>query len=118
MGPQALYFDFDKADILPASEIVLKRVIEYLNKYPEIAIDIRSHTDASGNDAYNMQLSARRAKSTADYLIKNGIDASRVTSKGYGETQLINDCKNAENCTDEQNQLNRRSEFIVVKSDK
>lgn len=114
LGPQALYFDFNRADILPKSEIVLKRIIEYLNKYSDISIDIRSYTDASGNDNYNMQLSSKRAKSTSNYLVLNGIDATRVTSKGYGETQLVNDCKNAQNCTEEQNKLNRRSEFIVV----
>uniref|UniRef100_UPI00397F9079 OmpA family protein n=1 Tax=Spongiimicrobium sp. 3-5 TaxID=3332596 RepID=UPI00397F9079 len=78
-----------------------------------INIDVRSHTDSRANDAYNMALSGRRAKSTVDYLISKGISKTRLTSKGYGESQLVNHCSNGVPCTKAEHQLNRRSEFIV-----
>lgn len=77
-------------------------------------LDARSHTDSRGDDAYNMSLSDRRAKSTVAWIISQGIDPSRITAKGYGETQLQNNCSNGVPCSVEEHQLNRRSEFIIV----
>lgn len=81
-------------------------------------IDIRSHTDCRGPADYNEKLSDRRAKSTRQYLIDNGIAAERLTAKGYGESQLVNDCgcepTNESSCSEEEHQLNRRSEFIIT----
>lgn len=113
-----IYFDFDKSVIRQDAAVELAKVVEVLNMYPKLKIDVRSHTDSRGNDAYNLKLSDRRAKSTADWMIKQGIDASRITYAGYGETQLINNCANNVPCTKEQHQENRRSEFIVVELNK
>jgi outer membrane protein OmpA-like peptidoglycan-associated protein len=77
-------------------------------------IDIRSHTDSRASFSYNEILSDKRAKSTREWLIKNGIDAKRLTSKGYGETQLINKCADGVECTEAEHQLNRRSQFIIT----
>jgi outer membrane protein OmpA-like peptidoglycan-associated protein len=109
-----IYFDFDKANIRPDAELELQKVIAALEKYPTLKIDVRSHTDSRGVDAYNLKLSDRRAKSTVQYIIDKGIDASRITGKGYGETQLVNQCENGVQCSKEQHQLNRRSEFIIM----
>lgn len=109
-----IYFDFDKANIRPDAELELQKVIAALEKYPTLKIDVRSHTDSRGVDAYNLKLSDRRAKSTVQYIIDKGIDASRITGKGYGETQLVNECENGVQCSKEQHQLNRRSEFIIM----
>jgi outer membrane protein OmpA-like peptidoglycan-associated protein len=83
-----------------------------------MTIDIRSHTDCRATAAYNERLSDNRAKSTRQYLIKNGISADRLTAKGYGESRLVNDCgcepANDSNCSEAEHQLNRRSEFIVT----
>ena len=111
---EPIYFDFDKATIRPDAAAELAKVVEVLNMYPTIAIDVRSHTDSRGNDAYNMQLSDRRAKATMQWMIKQGIDPSRISGRGYGESQLINKCKNGVPCSKEQHQENRRSEFIIV----
>lgn len=81
--------------------------------YPELVIHIESHTDSRGSDAYNMDLSERRAQSTRDWLINEGIGADRLTAKGYGETRLVNGCSNDVPCTVEEHQLNRRSMFII-----
>ena len=89
-----------------------------MQQYPKMTIDIRSHTDCRQTIAYNQALSDRRANATKAWLIKNGIAANRLTAKGYGESQLVNDCgcepTNKSNCTEEQHQANRRSEFLIV----
>ncbi len=112
---EPIYFDFDKSFIRAHSKVVMEKVVAYMKQYPEAKIDVRSHTDARGNDNYNLALSDKRAKATIKYLISQGIDASRISGKGYGEKQLINNCDNSSNCSQEQHQLNRRSEFIVIK---
>ncbi|WP_173835535.1 OmpA family protein [Myroides sp. N17-2] len=109
-----IYFDFDKSNIRRDASIELMKVVEVLKEYPTMKIDVRSHTDSRGNDDYNLKLSDRRAKSTVAWIISQGIDASRVTGQGYGETQLQNKCSNGVPCTVEEHQLNRRSEFIVT----
>ena len=113
-----IYFDFDKFDIRYDAEIELQKVLAVLNKYPTMNIDIRSHTDCRATMAYNKRLSENRAQSTRTYLIQKGIRAERLTAKGYGESQLVNDCgcepTNASSCSEAEHQLNRRSEFIIT----
>lgn len=113
-----IYFDFDKSNIRYDAEIELQKVLAVLNKYPTMTIDIRSHTDCRGPADYNERLSERRAKSTRQYLIDNGIAEERLTAKGYGESQLVNDCgcdtAGASGCSEDEHQLNRRSEFIIT----
>lgn len=110
-----IYFDFDKDNIRPDAQVELQKILKYMNAYPTISMDIKSHTDSRAPDDYNVQLSDRRAQSTRAYLISKGIASSRLTANGYGESQLLNNCSNGVTCTKEQHQLNRRSEFIVVK---
>ncbi len=109
-----IYFDFDKATIRYDASIELMKIVEVMRKYPTIKVDVRSHTDSKGKDAYNLSLSDRRAKSTIQWIIDQGIDPQRLTGRGYGETQLINRCSNGVRCRDTEHQENRRSEFIVV----
>ncbi|MCY1251031.1 Photosystem I chlorophyll a apoprotein A2 [compost metagenome] len=80
-----------------------------------MTVAIRSHTDSRGNDDYNQLLSEKRAQATKHYMISQGIDSSRLSAKGYGETQLKNKCDNDAKCTDKEHQENRRSEFIILK---
>lgn len=112
-----IYFDFDKHNIRPDAAEELDKVIEVMNKYPDLKIHAASHTDSRGPDSYNQKLSERRAKSTVEYMIEKGIDASRLTSKGLGEAQLVNKCSNGVRCTRDEHQLNRRTEFSVVKEE-
>jgi outer membrane protein OmpA-like peptidoglycan-associated protein len=113
-----IYFDFDKFNIRYDAEVELQKVLAVLNKYPTMTIDVRSHTDCRASMAYNETLSENRAQSTRQYLIDKGIDAGRITAKGYGESRLVNDCgcepTNESSCSEEEHQLNRRSEFIVT----
>ncbi len=115
LGLNMIYFDLDKDFIRPDAEMELRKVIAVMKLYPQMKIDVRSHTDSRSPDAYNIDLSDRRAKSTIDYLVNiGGIDASRLTGQGYGETQLTNGCINGAPCSEAAHQRNRRSEFIIV----
>ncbi|PWB26557.1 OmpA family protein [Flavobacterium sp. HTF] len=108
------FFDLGKATIKKTSEPQLKKVVDLLKKYPTLTVDIRSHTDSRQSAANNMILSEKRAQSTKDWLIKKGIEFTRLTAKGYGETMLINKCADGVKCTEKEHQQNRRSEFIVT----
>jgi outer membrane protein OmpA-like peptidoglycan-associated protein len=88
-----------------------------MKQNPKMKIDVRSHTDSRQTAKYNLALSDMRSKSTIDWLVKNGIDAARLTGKGYGESQLVNKCADGVKCTEEEHQANRRSEFIVTSID-
>jgi outer membrane protein OmpA-like peptidoglycan-associated protein len=110
-----IYYDLDKWNIRPDAAVELDKLITILNDNPKIVIELGSHTDSRAPDSYNMSLSDRRAKSAADYIVKKGgIDSSRITGKGYGETMLVNSCKNKVRCTEADHQKNRRTEFKVV----
>ncbi len=111
-----IYFSSNKALILGKTAEELDKVVSFMKKYSSIRIEIGSHTDSKGSDAYNMKLSKRRAVSTANYIISKGVDPIRVKSRGYGETLLINTCGNGVKCSKEQHAQNRRSEFIVTEN--
>ncbi|MEH6538177.1 MAG: OmpA family protein [Psychroserpens sp.] len=116
LGIPIIYFDFDKSNIRPDAEVELQKVIAVLKKYPSMMIDVRSHTDSRATFEYNDALSNRRNKSTLKYIVEvGGIAADRLTGKGYGESQLLNECSDGVKCSEEDHQLNRRSEFIIVK---
>lgn len=109
-----IYFDLDKSNIRQEAAFDLEKILDVLNQNPTMKLDIRSHTDSRQTFKYNEALSDRRAKSTINWLIKNGVNADRLTGKGYGETQLVNKCSDDVECTEEEHQLNRRSEFIIT----
>lgn len=110
-----IYFDFNKFNIRTDSEVEVQKVIAAMEKYPSLRIKVNSHTDSRGKDSYNMWLSQKRAKATVNYMIAKGIDSSRLQEEGFGETMLINSCKNGVKCSAQEHELNRRSEFIIVK---
>jgi outer membrane protein OmpA-like peptidoglycan-associated protein/tetratricopeptide (TPR) repeat protein len=108
-----IYFEFNKSNITQQGAFELDKLVQVMQSTPEMIILAKSHTDNRGSDSYNMNLSQRRAKATAQYVISKGIAAARITAKGFGETEPVADCK--ENCTEEQHAQNRRSEFLIVK---
>ena len=109
-----IHFDFDQSNIRPDAEVELQKVLAIMEEYPELKINIRSHTDSRGSAVYNQGLSERRAQSTFQYLVDKGIAKERMTYEGLGESELLNGCDGSVPCTEAQHQLNRRSEFIVV----
>lgn len=115
LGP--IYFNFDSAKIRKDDSEEISRIVDLMvNKYPEMVIRIESHTDSRGPAAYNNILSNKRANATYNYLIAKGVSSSRIIEyKGYGEQNLTNGCDGTKRCTEAQHQLNRRTNFIVIK---
>lgn len=109
-----LFYDYKKSEIKPESAEVLDKMVRFLRDNPDIVVELGSHTDARGSDDYNQKLSAERAKAAVNYIVAKGIDSSRITAKGYGETELLNECKNNTECTEEQHQQNRRTEIKIT----
>ncbi|PWA06676.1 OmpA family protein [Flavobacterium laiguense] len=113
-GIKMIYFDLDKSFVRKEAAFELEKILDVMKQHPAMKIDVRSHTDSRQTHAYNEKLSDRRAKATIAWLVKNGIAAERLTGKGYGETQLVNQCADDVKCTEEEHQANRRSEFIIT----
>ena len=109
-----IYFDLDKSNIRKDAIEPLEKIVQALVEYPNIKIEIGSHTDSRQHRKYNKLLSQRRAEATMAYLIKRGINPERLTAKGYGESQLVNHCADAVPCSEEEHQQNRRSTFVIV----
>jgi outer membrane protein OmpA-like peptidoglycan-associated protein/tetratricopeptide (TPR) repeat protein len=109
-----IYFAFDKFDIRSDVELDLAIIIYVMKQHPTMKIDVRAHTDSRQSFQYNKALSEKRAKSTIKWLVKHGIDSSRLTGTGYGETQLANKCADGVECTEAEHKVNRRSEFIIT----
>jgi peptidoglycan-associated lipoprotein len=110
-----IYYDLDKWFIRPDAAVELDRLVNVMEKNPKIQVELSSHTDSRAGDMYNMVLSDKRAKAAVEYIITKGIDAKRLKWKGYGESRLVNKCKNDVPCTEEEHQQNRRTEFKVIK---
>lgn len=109
-----IYFDLDQSTIRKDAIAPLEKIVEALLEYPNIKIEIGSHTDSRQHRKYNKLLSQRRADATMAYLIKRGIAAERLIAKGYGESKLVNPCADAVPCTEAEHQLNRRSTFVIL----
>jgi outer membrane protein OmpA-like peptidoglycan-associated protein/tetratricopeptide (TPR) repeat protein len=110
-----IYYDLNKSEIRSDAKRELDtKVIPILNKYPDIQIELRSHTDSRASHDYNHRLSDARAREAVKYLIKKGIDPARLVAKGYGETELVNDCEDGVSCLESDHQQNRRTEFKIL----
>ena len=114
-----IYFDLGKSKIRPDAATELDKVVKVMKEYPAMIIELGAHTDCRGVAASNMKLSDARAKASAAYIVKQGIDKSRIAGKGYGESKLLNSCgcegKVKSTCTEFEHSQNRRTEFIIVK---
>jgi outer membrane protein OmpA-like peptidoglycan-associated protein len=114
MNLKPIYFDYRESSIRPDAALELDQVVETMTTNPTIKISLRSHTDSRASTEYNDALSERRAQSTKDYLVKHAIDPSRIQAKGYGERDLVNKCADGVGCSEEEHQMNRRTEFIIT----
>lgn len=110
---KSIYFDLYQSKIRLDAAIELNKVIAILRKYPNLKIEIKSHIIVRLQPYYNMQLSNKRTQATMDYIIANRIDKSRISGRGYGETQLLNNCVKGVKCTEAEHQMNGRTEFII-----
>ncbi|MGE0569413.1 MAG: OmpA family protein, partial [Bacteroidia bacterium] len=114
-----IYFDLGKYKIRKDAETELDKIVEVMNKYPNMYIELGSHSDCRGSAKSNLSLSDKRAKASAAYIVKKGIAKDRIVGKGYGESKLLNGCacegKVKPNCSEEEHSVNRRTEFIITK---
>ncbi len=111
---EKIFFDFDKWDIRTDAAETLQTLVDLMKKYPEMEVEVSAHTDARGPDEYNLNLSKKRAASTLDYLVSQGIERERLKSIGYGEMQPLNKCVKEGICTDQEYDINRRCEFTLL----
>lgn len=113
-----IYFDINKFDIRSDAAIELDKIVNVMMEYPGMKIELGSYTDCRATASYNLILSDNRAKASASYIISKGIDKSRIYGKGYGESKPVNQCECEGNkvvpCTEEEHQMNRRTEFIII----
>jgi outer membrane protein OmpA-like peptidoglycan-associated protein len=109
-----IYYDYDKCDIKPRAAEELNRLVKLMDDFPDMIIELSSHTDSRGSDSYNLELSQCRANSAVAYIIGKGILKNRIMAKGYGESKLVNKCSDNVECTEDQHQENRRTEFKIV----
>lgn len=109
-----IYYDFDDYKILPEAEDDLEFLYDLMEEYPDMVIELSSHTDSRGAARYNLELSQKRAESARTWLIKRGIDKDRIKAVGYGEQQILNKCENRVPCTEEEHRFNRRTEFKII----
>ncbi len=110
-----VFYDYNDASIRQDAKPTLNKLVTLLKDNPKISIEIQSHCDSRGGNAFNKELSNRRAASVVKYLTSSGINSNRLTSKGFGESQPVNKCIDGVECTEAQHQQNRRTEFIVLR---
>lgn len=109
-----IYYDFNKSFIRSGAAVELDELRDLMSRYPSMVIELSSHTDSRGGTAYNQQLSEKRAESAKEYLVARGIASNRITTRGFGESQLRNNCIDGSNCSEEEHQYNRRTEVKVL----
>lgn len=111
-----IYYDFDQYYIRNDAQDDLNQVVQLMQAYPTLIIELGSHTDSRASFSYNKTLAENRAKAAVDYIVKHGIPAHRIVAKGYGETQLRNKCRNGVKCSEEEHQNNRRTEVKILEN--
>jgi outer membrane protein OmpA-like peptidoglycan-associated protein len=109
-----IHFDLDKDFVREDAKLEFNKLVAFMRDNPSVIVELSSHTDSQGSDAYNIDLSQRRATNSKAYIVSQGIDPKRLIAKGYGETRLLNRCKNDVPCTDKEHEVNRRTEFKVL----
>ena len=109
-----ILYDFNKWNIRSDAAIELDKLVRILKRNNSLVIELSAHTDARGKSKYNQYLSRKRADSAVDYIISKGVDYDRITGKGYGETKLVNNCKDGISCSEAEHQMNRRTEIRIV----
>ena len=111
----SIYYDLNKADIRTDAAEELDKIVQFLTDNTQMNLELGAHTDARASTGYNLKLSQRRAESAVNYIIRRGIAKDRIKPKGYGESQLINECSDNVDCPEEMHQQNRRTEFKIIK---
>ena len=114
IGLKNILFDLAKYNINDAAKVELNRLVRFMKDNPEVKVELGSHTDSRASASYNQVLSQNRANSSVNYIVSQGIERSRITGKGYGETKLLNECADGVTCSEDQHAINRRTEMKVI----
>ena len=114
IGLKNILFDLAKYDINDVAKVELNRLVRFMKDNPEVKVELGSHTDSRASASYNQVLSQNRANSSVNYIVSQGIERSRITGKGYGETKLLNECADGVTCGEDQHAINRRTEMKVI----
>jgi outer membrane protein OmpA-like peptidoglycan-associated protein len=111
-----IYYEYDKADLIPASKLVLDTLYDILKENPTITIELSAHTDSKGADKYNEELSQKRAEACTNYLVnEKGIAKDRIVAKGYGKTMPVAPNTNPDGSDNPEGRAkNRRTEFKIL----
>lgn len=109
-----IFYDFDQHYIRSEARPDLDHVVNLMKQFPSMIVELGSHTDARGTHEYNIDLSQRRADAAVEYIVRRGIERRRIKARGYGETQLRNNCRNYKDCSEEEHQHNRRTEITIL----
>lgn len=110
-----IYFDLGKWDVRPDAALELDKIVNAMREFPTLVIELGSHTDSRSSAKFNQTLSQKRAEASGKYILSQGIDPKRLTWKGYGESKLLNKCKDGVKCSEEDHSKNRRTEFKIIK---
>ncbi|KAB1157302.1 OmpA family protein [Tenacibaculum aiptasiae] len=113
-----IYYDYNKANIRKDAIAKLEKLIEFLQKHREVSLEIKSYADSRGRPEYNLKLSDKRTQKVIEFIEKRGVNKSRLIGKGYGETEPVIDCQYPKKCSQKEYQLNRRTEFQIIKKQK
>ena len=111
---QSIYFDFDQFELTTQAKEQLDLLVDILLRNPKLKINLSSHTDSRGTAEYNLNLSKKRASSTLDYLLSKGINIERISAVGRGESELLNECSDELECTEDAHAVNRRTEIVFA----
>ncbi|WP_131536530.1 OmpA family protein [Pedobacter nototheniae] len=109
-----ILYDLDKYFIREDAKPDLNRLVQFMKDNPNVKVELSSHTDSRASFSYNNTLSQNRANAAVDYIVSQGIERSRLIGKGYGESKLLNRCKDGVECTEAEHQINRRTEMKVI----
>ena len=109
-----IYYDLGSAEIRPDAAFELDKLVKLMKENPSLVIELGSHTDSRGSAKSNQRLSQKRAEAAVSYIVSKGIAPYRITAKGFGESQLKNNCKDGVPCSEQEHQRNRRTEFKVI----
>ena len=107
-------YEYDKSNLSAAGKTQLTILYKFLKENPKFLAEINSHTDARGKEESNMNLSAHRSLSCFNYLRSKNLKTARMVMKNYGETQLLNECGDSNDCSEDLHQVNRRTEFVLM----
>ncbi len=113
-----IFYDYDSYNIRQDARAPLNQLARVMQAYPSMKIELSAHTDSRGTPEYNMALSSRRAEAATNFLVSRGVNRNRIVFRGYGETRLLNHCREGVECSEAEHQLNRRTEFRITEFDR